>query len=135
MAENYQGGGFEVTIRCTGGISPRKKHRRDFGRIVFTTSPFTDSPFGETVRESWAVDGGWIGLLGIEMGRHKDGSFRAANKPKIEIYPDNGIQVRVRCQGYGCRQNPVFNLDTLGRIMADLVRDGNHVFDISLPPK
>ena len=132
MAENYQSGGFEVTIRCTRVNGTKKKRRREFGRLVFSSIPFNDNPGGDVVRESWAANGGWIGILGIERGRHKDGTFRAPNVPKMDIYEDvdHGIQVRLKC--YECGHSPVFNLDTLSRIMADQVRDGNRVFDISL---
>lgn len=143
MAENYQGGGFEVTIRCTrpgerfedGIVRLKKKRVREFGRLVFSSVPFNDNPGGDVVRESWAANGGWIGILGIERGRHKDGSFRAPNIPKMDIYEDPALGIQVRLQCYECGLNPVFNLDALSQIMAEHVRAGNRIFDISLLPK
>jgi hypothetical protein len=140
--EHYQGGGFEIIIRCTGrGTSPRK-HQYDFGRIVFTSQPFTDDPSGDIVRESWAVDGGWIGILGIELGRHGDGSFKKPKAPTSQIHErgsaqsgEDGSPVKLVIACPGCGRVERINQRTLTRIVAQQMKSGRHRFDVSLMAK
>ncbi|MEZ2390869.1 hypothetical protein AB6813_15260 [bacterium RCC_150] len=132
---NYSGGGFEIIVRCTGNGRARKKHRYDFGRLVFTSIPFSDNPSGEVVRESWPTEGGWIGILGIEFGRHKDGSFRKAKEPSTQIFESHendqigATKMLVQCPV--CGTNRPMSLKMLDRIISQRFAEGEHVFDVS----
>ncbi len=132
---NYSGQGFEIIVRCTGNRKAKKKHRYDFGRVVFTTAPFNDNPSGDVIRESWPTEGGWVGILGIELPRHRDGSFRRAKVPSIQIFESHqddqpgATKILVRCPV--CGTNRPVSLQTLDRIIAQKFADGEHVFDVS----
>jgi hypothetical protein len=132
---NYSGQGHEIIVRCTGNGRAKKKHRYDFGRLVFTTVPFSDNPSGDAVRESWPSEGGWVGILGIELSRHKDGSLRKAKVPSTQIFESHhddqagATKMLVHCPV--CGTNRPLSLQTLDGIVTQKFADGEHVFDVS----